>query len=125
MTLQDMLARTVYDQDVRIFDSNNDGELLFEGTVEEATEEASNLPQKVKHYAYVDNVLNIYVEISKVEMSNADERITAVENRELRENIKDMTSGCLLTKSEYAEIQAVLARACARIMLEEIMGPAN
>lgn len=54
-------------------------------------------------------------------MSNADERITAVENRELREIIGDVTRGCLLTKSEYAEIRAILARACARMMVEAVM----
>ncbi len=53
-------------------------------------------------------------------MSKVDERVTVVENRELREIIHEMTEGCFLTKSEYMEIQAILMRAGVRIVTEMI-----
>lgn len=48
-------------------------------------------------------------------MSKADERITVVENRELREMIYEATESCFLTKSEYAEIRKIILNACKRV----------
>lgn len=48
-------------------------------------------------------------------MSEVDEKITAVENRELREMIHEATESCFLTKNEYAEIRKIILNACKRV----------
>ncbi|WP_432629009.1 hypothetical protein [Brotaphodocola sp.] len=49
-------------------------------------------------------------------MSKAGERVTVVENRELREMIYEATENSFLTKDEYAEIRKIILNACKRVM---------
>lgn len=119
MTLRDMIGKTVYYQDVQVFTSG-DSTLLFEGTVEEATEAIADddLAREVECYEYDDDVLNIYVEVSASEASEAEETVTIVENRNLRKAIHEATTSCFLTKREYMQIMGVILDACDRTLKE-------
>ena len=119
MTLRDMIGKTVYYQDVQVFTSG-DSTLLFEGTVEEATETIADddLAREVECYEYDDDVLNIYVEVSEPEAGEPEETVTIVENRNLRKAIHDATTSCFLTKKEYKQIIGVILNACNRTFKE-------
>lgn len=54
-------------------------------------------------------------EMIKAAEEDEKEKVTVVENRELREMIYEATESCFLTKGEYAEIRKIVLNACKRV----------
>lgn len=54
-------------------------------------------------------------EMIKAAEEDEKEKVTVVENRELREMIHEATESCFLTKNEYAEIRKIILNACKRV----------
>lgn len=52
----------------------------------------------------------------------AEERVTMVDNRNLRAIVHDITGGIFLTKSEYMQIVRIVEGACDRSIREEQVG---
>lgn len=47
-------------------------------------------------------------------MGDNEQRVTMSENRDLRECVRDITSGCFLTRDEYYTIMGIIKNAVLR-----------